>query len=325
MSGFLHPLVTNKPSERILQVTTQKQQQAAKVPFSSRPDIYQHVTDTIITQLEKGTAPWHKPWLGGDINPFRLPINQKTGKTYQGINIILLWCASINKEFTCNDWGTFKQWSEKKESIRKGEKGSMVVYYDTFEKDVDGEIKNVPFLKQSVVFNRCQLASFQAEQIAENDTTPLVERLDNVENFVANTKAVVKHTGYKACFVPSKDEIYMPGKNTFINSEGFTATEAYYSTLLHELTHWSGHTSRLDRKQSRKFADIPYAEEELIAELGAAFLCANLEITNAPKPEHANYIAHWLKVLKQNKYAIISAASSASKAVDYLHSFQPTK
>lgn len=304
-------------------MTTQKQAHATETKQTSRPDIYQQVTDTIIAQLEKGTAPWHKPWVGGDLNPFRLPVNQKTGKSYQGINILLLWCASMNKDFTCNEWATFKQWSEKNESIRKGEKGSMVVYYDTFEKEVDGEVKKIPFLKQSVVFNRCQLSSFKPEQLIDPDAKPLVQRLDKVEGFVANTKAIVRHTGYKACFVPAKDEIYMPEKNAFIDTDTLNATEAYYSTLLHELTHWSGHSARLDRKQSKKFADMPYAEEELIAELGAAFLCANLEITNAPKPEHAQYIAHWLKVLKQNKYAIISAASSASKAVDYLHSLQP--
>ena len=172
-----------------------------------RRDIHQQVTDTIIQHLEAGTAPWHKPWIGGDFNPFRLPVNAKTGKAYQGVNIILLWGTSLHHEYASNEWCSFKQWKEQNESISKGEKGSMIIYYDTFEKEVDGEIQNIPFIKSSVVFNRCQLQSYTPEAIVQPELPPLVERLDNVESFVTNTKAIIKHTGYKACYVPGKDEM----------------------------------------------------------------------------------------------------------------------
>mgnify|MGYP000870910358 CR=1 FL=1 len=284
----------------------------------SRADLHQQVTDTIIAPMEAGTAPWHQPWVGGNRQPFRLPVNARTAKAYSGINILLLWCAVQSKEFASHEWATLKQWNAQKESIRKGEKGNMIVYYDTFEKEVDNEIQRIPFLKRSYVFNRCQLASYTPDESPTPPVTSLVERLENVERFVANTKATIRHQGYSACYIPSADAIHMPEKNSFINTEHSTATENYYSTLMHEMTHWSGHPNRLNRKLSGRFGDVPYAEEELIAELSAAFLCAELEITNTPKREHASYLANWLTVLKQDKHAIIAAASRASKTVEYL-------
>lgn len=280
-------------------------------------DLYQTITNTIISHLEEGTAPWHKKWVGGNSTPFSLPINFSTNKHYKGINILLLWSAASKNQFTTNEWATLKQWNEKKEKIRKNEKSSMIVYFDMMEKEIEGEIEKIPFLKYSKVFNRSQLESYIPGP-AEPELPLLVERLERVEKFVANTKADIKHQGYDACYIPDQDVIHMPSKSSFINTDEMTATEGYYSTLMHELTHWTGHPKRLDRKLSTKFGSNPYAEEELIAELGAAFLAAALNITNAPKKDHANYIATWLQVLKQNKYAIISAARSASKAVDYL-------
>jgi antirestriction protein ArdC len=286
-------------------------------------DLYQQVTDTIISHLEAGTAPWHKPWKGGDSIPFRLPKNYTTGKHYQGVNILLLWAASMDKEYSLNEWASFKQWSSKKESIRKGEKGTLITYYDTFEKEVEGEIKSIPFLKCSVVFNRSQLASYETEKETAWEPCPLPEMVEKADTFIANTKVAVKETGYKACYVPSIDEIYMPTKNSFINTEELTSTEAWYATLCHELVHATGHEKRLNRKFGKRFGDNSYAFEELVAEMGAAFLCASLEITNTPKKEHANYISHWLNILKQDKQAIFTAASAASKAVEYLKTIQP--
>ena len=288
-----------------------------------RPDIHQKVTNTIIQHLEAGTTPWQRPWLGGEYNLFRIPKNATSNKTYNGINILLLWCASFAQEYSSNEWASFRQWSQQKESIRKGEKGTMVVYYDFIEKEEDGEIKKIPFMKSYTVFNRCQLASFQPNEEIVNPSKPLAETIDTAEAFVANTKAIVKHEGTRACFIPSKDEINMPPLSAFIDTTQSTATENYYSTLLHELVHWSGHPHRLDRTFGKRFGDYTYAAEELVAELGAAFLCAELEITREPRPDHASYIASWLEALKNNKYLITSAANTASKAVDYLWHLQP--
>ncbi|PSR56636.1 hypothetical protein AHMF7605_25645 [Adhaeribacter arboris] len=296
----------------------------AKGQTSQSRDIHQEVTDTIIKQLEKGTVPWHKPWQGEETKAFGLPYNGITQNHYRGINIILLWSSAIEKQFTSAEWGTFKQWADKKEMIRKGEKGSMVVYYDVLEKEEDDEIRKIPFLKTSYVFNRCQLNSYQppetnSEQLPRQS---LVERIQTVDNFISNTQAIIEHGSKGACFNPKEDKIYMPVTEAFIDTKACTATEGYYSTLLHELVHWSGAPKRLDRTKGKKFGDQDYATEELTAELGAAILCTEYDIATVEKGDHANYIASWLKALKDNKHCIITAASEASKAVSYLKGLQ---
>lgn len=286
----------------------------------SRRDLHQEVTDTILKQLEKGTIPWHQPWQGGSSKGFfDLPYNATSSNYYQGINIILLWCANINKNFNNAEWATFKQWSEKNETIRKGEKGSMIVYYDVIEKEEDNEIKKIPFLKSYYVFNRCQLNSYDPQkEEPKADTIPLFQRLEIVDSFVDNTQAVIEHGKDEAFYRPSEDKIYMPAVEAFHDTKTCTATEGYYSTLLHELVHWSGAEKRLNRTKGKKFGDNAYAVEELIAELGAAFICSEFEIATIEKGDHASYIANWLKVLKDNKHCIITAASEASKAVNYM-------
>lgn len=302
---------------------TATQTEATKTYFSR--DLYQEVTDTIIQQLEKGTVPWHTPWIGGfNGNVLGLPKNFTTNKKYQGINIVLLWSASIENGYTSTEWGTFKQWSEKKEFIRKGEKGNMIVYYDTFDKKVEGETQKIPFLKASVVFNRCQLASFKQEEPKFDPSLPiLAESVDFIEEFVANTEAIIQYDSNRACYVPLTDTIHMPPMEKFIATERSTATEGYYSTLLHELTHWSGSPKRLNRLKGKKFGDDQYAFEELVAEFGAAFLSADFNITSSNHEDHASYIDHWLGILKSNKNFLLTAASEASKAVGYLQGLQP--
>ncbi|MCH5716698.1 ArdC family protein [Niabella hibiscisoli] len=301
-------------------LTQQEQPQTFK-----RRDLHQQVTDTIVQQLETGVVPWQQSWKGGNTRLFDIPANFSTGKKYRGINIVLLWCSMFDKQYSSNEWGSFKQWQAKKESVRKGEKGSLIVYYDTLEKEVDGKIEKIPFLKSSVVFNRCQLSSYTPdEQQPENiNQISLVDRLDRVEEFVFNTKADIEHKGTTPCYIPSQDKILMPYGHTFKDTETATATEGYYSTLLHELTHWTGSKARMKREGGKKFGDQNYAAEELVAELGAAFLCAEFKINNVEKGDQASYIASWLKVLKDNKKYIITAASEASKAVEYLQTLQP--
>ena len=286
-----------------------------------RKDLYQEVTNKIIQQLEKGTIPWHKPWGDTEIG-FTIPKNFSTGNFYRGINIVLLWSSAVENEYRSDEWATFKQWTEKKESIKKGEKGNLVVYYDTFEKEIEGEMQKLPFLKSSVVFNRCQLASYVPEEKPIEQEKPLVERINVVDDFVANTKAKIKTQGSKAYYKRSTDEIVMPKLTLFKNTETCTATEGYFSTLLHELTHWTGSEKRLNRLKGKKFGDKHYANEELVAELSAAFLCAGFGIPTLDKGDHAAYIQSWLKALKDDKRCIFTAASGASKAVEYLYSLQ---
>lgn len=303
--------------------TTTKQQAAT----TNAKDIYQQVTDTIVRQLEAGTIPWHRPWNGSSDKLLSLPFNFTTSKSYRGVNILLLWGTAIEKQYNSPEWASFNQWKERKELIRKGEKGTMIVYYDTFEKEVDGEIRKIPFLKSSIVFNRCQLQSFEQPVEKGWEHEPLlVQKIDPIDEFFENTRACLDHIGSDACYIPADDTIYMPDMHKFKDTATCTATEGYYSTLLHELTHWTGAEKRLNRignKKFGKYGDENYATEELVAELGAAFLCADFGISTLDKGDHAAYIGHWLKVLKNNKYCLVDAASAASKAVDYLKGLQP--
>lgn len=287
-------------------------------------DLHEKITNTILEQLENGTRPWIKPWNGQNSVPYALPKNATTGKAYRGINIPLLWISAETGQYATQEWATFKQWQGAKEQVAKGQKGTMIIYYDTLEREKDdGEMQRIPFIKASYVFNRCQLASYDPETVPQPiELPPLVERIAAVDNFIANTKAIIEHHGNRACYAPGLDKIYMPPEQCFTDTEGSTATENYYSTLLHETGHWSGHPTRCNRKLDGRFGSNAYAFEELIAELSAAFLCAKLGITNAPRPDHTAYLASWLTVLKDNKKAILTAASEASKVVDYLQTLQ---
>jgi antirestriction protein ArdC len=287
----------------------------------TKTDLYRQVTDTIIRQLEAGVIPWQRPWKGPAGTQLELPFNTASKKSYKGINILLLWCTSLQQEFSSAEWATFRQWQGKGEKIRKGEKGSLIVFYDTFEKEQDGEVKKIPFLKSSVVFNRCQLQGYEAPVTVPEHEGQLWEKIDPVEDFVQCTGADIFES-HKAAYCRVTDRIYMPPAETFITTAACTATEGYYSTLLHELTHWSGNPKRLDRVKGKRFGDHAYAFEELVAELGAAFLCAKFNITTLDKGDHAAYIDGWLKVLKSEKQFLLTAASEASKAADYLCTFQ---
>ncbi|OKS88189.1 ArdC family protein [Mucilaginibacter polytrichastri] len=286
-----------------------------------RLDVHDLVTATIIEQLEEGTIPWRQPWRGPNHKLLGLPENYITGNKYRGINIVLLWCSAIKNNYQSSEWGSFKQWQSKNETIRKGEKGNLVVYYDTFEKEKDGEIQKIPFLKSSYVFNRCQLASYEplANVDVPIDTFSLVEKIDAVEQFISNTKAIIAHEKNGGFYLPGEDKIVLPHPESFKATATCTATEGYYSTAFHELTHWTGHEKRLNRLQPGRFGNQTYAVEELVAEFGAAFLCAGFGIATVEKGDHASYIGGWLKALKENKQFLFTAASEASKAVDYLN------
>jgi len=291
-------------------------------PSFTYTDIQQQVTDKIIAQLEAGTIPWNKPFAGPNSPILGLPFNFTTKNNYRGINILLLWGTSIEKNYQSNEWASLNQWNSKGEFIRKGEKGSLITYYDTLEKEIDGEIQKIPFLKSSKVFNRCQLASYKPYYEEYPISDNLVEKIEAIEEFVSNTKAIIETGSFEAFYNRNSDKIVMPIPESFIDTTYNTATENYYSTLFHELTHWTGNVNRLDRINHKKFGDGNYAREELVAELGAAFLSASFEIIASEPVESAAYIDHWLKVLKADKKIIFTAASHASKAVEYLEKLQ---
>jgi antirestriction protein ArdC len=292
-----------------------------------KADIYQRITDQIVSELEKGVKPWLQPWhaehaSGRITRPLRA-----NGVAYRGINVLVLWSAAMEKGYAAPIWMTFKQANELKASVRKGECGSLVVYADKIlrsETDAaTGEEaeRAIPFMKGYTVFNVEQIDGLpQHFYGAPLPPTHAVERIARAEAFFAATGANVVHGGSRACYVPSTDNIHIPCIDFFRDAE------SYYATRAHETTHWTRHPSRLDRDFGRKrFGDEGYAMEELVAELGSAFLSADLELTPETRADHASYIASWIKVLKNDRRAIFTAASHAQRAADFLHGLQAAK
>ena len=291
--------------------------------MNTKPDVYTKVTNQIIADLERGNLTWLQPWqavhTAGHISrPLRAG-----GKAYRGINILMLWASAMECGFISPLWMTYKQAAELGGQVKKGEKGSLVVYADTFTKtgtdDKGADVETtIPFMKGYTVFNAEQVEGLPSHFYATiAPTNNDIEKLDTVEQFFAATNAAIQHGGSQAFYSPSKDMVQMPEFMSFRDSE------SYYATLAHEMTHWTRHESRLNRDLGRKrFADAGYAMEELVAEIGAAFLCADLGITPETREDHAAYVASWLKVLKDDKRAIFTAASHAQRAADHLHSYQ---
>lgn len=285
-------------------------------------DVYHSVTERIIADLEQGVRPWERPWRSTGHGFVSLPL-RATGEPYRGINILMLWLHALDKGFVSPHWLTFKQAQALGARVRQGERASQVVYAGTLNRtetdDTTGtEVeRGIPFLKAYAVFNADQIDGLPDRFVHQPaEPTPAIARIAQAEAFVAATAADVRHGGPRAYYSPSGDHIQMPSFTSFIEAEG------YYATLCHELTHWTGRKSRLDRDLSRtRWGDAAYAAEELVAELGAAFVCAQLQLTPQIREDHAAYIASWLKVLKADKRAIFTAAAHAQRAADFLLAF----
>ena len=289
----------------------------------SRGDVYQTITTQIVRSIEADAGEFTMPWHRDVGNT--MPTNSLTGNTYNGVNVIALWAAAELRGFTTGYWATYRQWNLLGGQVRKGEKGSVVVFYKQTDFEVSNtetgeqENKSVLCARSSHVFNAEQVEGWQAPKPAVRDSAQV---LGETERFVTATSADVRIGGDRAYYQPGADHIQMPDRDRFTGTETITATESYYATLLHELTHLTGHASRLDRDLSGRFGREGYAMEELVAELGAAFLCSELGITNRPRPDHAAYIAHWLVVLKKDTRAIFTAASKANEAKTFLKGLQ---
>jgi antirestriction protein ArdC len=286
-----------------------------------RRDVYAEVTSRIIASLEKSVRPWVCPWERERIlHPRRI-----SGEGYRGINIILLWSAATECGYANPYWLTFLQAKELGGSVRKGEKASPVVYSGTFSNDNDKEKdereddrKEIPFLRSYSVFNVEQTEGLPAHYYSGKQTgEDPNEAVPAAERFVANTRATIVRGGTSAYFSLLRDEVHIPPLEAFRDSVSF------YSVLLHELTHWTNKPDRSPRNFRPAAGNENYAREELVAELGAAFLCADLGLSNTVREDHAAYLSTWLEVLRRDKRAIFQAASFAQKAADYLHGLQP--
>ncbi len=291
----------------------------------AKRDLYQEVTDTIIEAIEADPGRWTRPWRTGPdgvpCGDYGMPFNATTGSTYRGVNVLLLWHRAARLGFETNAWASYNQWLKRGAQVRKGERGSTIVFFRTIEREGKdgGDPERIPVLRHYTVFNADQVDGYTPPTVQPQ---PLVERIEAAGDYVANTGAKVEHGGSRAFYSPFSDHIGMPYLSQFRDTDHGTAAEHYQSTLLHELVHWTGHRDRIDRELRNRFGDDGYAAEELIAELGAAFLCAELGIDSEPRQDHAQYLASWLRVLKSDKRAIFTAAARASEAAEYLDRFQ---
>lgn len=270
-------------------------------------DLYQEVTDRIIGALEQGVVPWVKPWNA----PADFPRNGATGRPYSGINVLLLWLTAQTRGYASPEWFTFQQARTLGACVRKGERGTLVTFWRTLTvADADsGEDKTIPLLRHFTVFNREQIDGLPVS--AASPTRSESERIEAADQIVRRSGARIIERGAVACYDIAADEIHVPPLASFADRAAFYATE------LHELTHWTGHPSRLARDMSGCFGSPDYAREELVAEMGSAFLCASLGI--AGRLQHAEYVGHWLTILRGDKKAVFHAASQARRACEFLN------
>ena len=289
-----------------------------------RTGLYQEITDKIIAELEAGRVPWVQPWGKPEATAaLGVPKNASTSRRYSGINIIILWTAVIERGFSGQSWLTFRQALGLGAHVRKGEKGTTVVYADRFVPDdewrraeEDGDAPQaIPFLKRFTVFNTDQCDDLPEELASGPAPVPEGLILPQAEALIAATGIDFRIGGDRAFYVPSEDYIQVPPPSAFFEPVN------WHRTTLHELSHAAGHPSRLNRDLSGSFGSSKYAFEELIAEISAAYLCSSLGIV--PTVRHADYIGAWLDVLREDNRAIVRAASAASKAADYLLTFMP--
>jgi len=285
-------------------------------------DIHQEVTNRIIDALETA-GDFRLPWIKNTGGSFARPVNVASKNPYNGINVVSLWVSALASEFPSNLWGTYRQWQERGCQVRKGEKSSLVVFYKTFEveqaNEQTGELEPGERMvaRASRVFNAAQVDGFEIEE-QELPEEPAFDPIQRAEGFAAATGATITEQGDRAFFSPATDQITMPERRRFTGTDTTSPAEGFYSTLCHELVHWSGTKTRLDRDLTGRFGDDAYAMEELVAELGAAFLCADLGITPEPRSDHAAYIRNWLEVMKGDRKAVFTAAAKASQAAEWL-------
>lgn len=286
-------------------------------------DIYAHVTDKIVAMIERGfDGEKFGPLWGASAG---MPVSAGTGKPYRGINTVLLWCASREMGYQSSTWATYRAWRERGAQVTKGQKSTTIVFWRQLEARGDagdGEDAADDRPGRARMMARAY-AVFNADQV-EGWTEPAQpqllspdQRIEAADLFLRNTGAKVLHGGDQAYFVPSQDYIQMPPFQCFRDGE------SYYAVALHELTHWSGHASRLNRVFGERFKSQERAIEELVAEIGSAFLLASIGLTPEPRPDHAHYVHGWLRLLKNDKRAVFTAAAAAQRAADLLWSFQP--
>jgi antirestriction protein ArdC len=278
-------------------------------------ELYQELTNQVIHLMDKHGSDWIKPWAGSNANNH----NKFTKTIYSGFNCLSTGLSIYKNNFKSNEWGTFKQWANAGYKLKKGSKGTAIIFWSLVEKrsaDAD-DSETFPIAKSYYIFNAEQIEGYEVQpiKITEDFT---VERVDNIIN---SSKVKLQHGSNRACYIPAQDMIMMPEKSSFTGTDTSSNIESYYNTLLHELAHWTGHKSRLDRKLNSRFGNDAYAFEELIAELSAVFSTARLDISPEPRADNAKYLNNWKRVLRDDPRALQKACALAQKATDYLLQF----
>lgn len=285
---------------------------------TQQEDLHQRITNQIITAIEAGAGDYQMPWnpklcSGASIS---LPHNPIGHYAYHGINIVALWASQQDRAYATAEWATFNQWQAAGAQVRKGEKGTLTVFFKPYvsgHQSINGgdeELRRHFIAKSAYVFNAAQVDGFIPP---EPPRLSPIEQHSDTEIFIKSSGATIYHDSLHASYIPSKDEIHLPPDGAFKDAQ------SYYSVALHEQVHWTGHTNRCNRNLLNRFGSEAYAAEELIAELGAAFLCAELGISPEPRIDHARYIDSWLRILKDDKRAIFTAAAKANQAVGFLN------
>lgn len=284
---------------------------------NERQSLYGEVTNRIIAELEEGRLPWVQPW-DASLCPCTMPHNAGSGRTYSGINVLILWAAVIEHGHASQGWLTYRQAEKAGGHVRRGEKGTVICYADRFTprdeaekaRSEERDARTIAFLKRFTVFNVDQCEGLPEDYSSAIDIPDPVLAIAEADAVISATGADLRIGGGEAFYAPGQDFVQVPPQAAFGEPVN------WYRTALHELGHWTGHTSRLNRDQSGGFGSAAYAREELVAEMASAFACASLGIE--PTVRHADYIGAWLSVLRADEKAIFRAASAASKAADWL-------
>lgn len=275
--------------------------------------IRQTITDKIVSIMEQGTTTGGPRWTGSCGHG--LPRNAQTGQAYRGVNVLMLWAEAADMQYSSNRWLTYRQAEELGAQVRKGERSVMCVYFQKVEKDSEAEgdeTSYYPLIKPFFLFNVAQIDGLSSG-ITQQSAAPIdFNPIEAAEDVLVKTAATIRHGFDGAFYVPDRDEVCLPIR------ERFTSESNYYATAFHELGHWTGHASRLNRSFGKRFRDEACAMEELVAELSAAFTMGHLGMLDGTIEMHADYLQSWIRVLKSDKGAIFTAASQASKAADYV-------
>ena len=274
-------------------------------------DVYETLTDSILASIDDA-GNWKPSWRSANNGR---PINHVSKQPYNGVNILSCWVSQMVNNYSSQRWATYRQWAQLGGQVIKGAKGTPIIFYKQVDKTTDDG--SYLLARSSHVFNLDQVEGIDlTKEPAAPELTP-AQRIAHIEDWVEAIRfdAIINHSDEgRAYYRPSTDEITMP------RFESFIGPKHYYSTLAHELVHWTGSKHRLERATAAKGVDTAtYAKEELVAELGAAFLCADFGIEVATRDDHLSYLASWLKALKNDKRLIVTAASQASRAADLLN------